>query len=160
MGDHDMSDQYKGIEPMVYKSRISVPYSWWAGETASKFLISLRDDKKILGLKCSKCNKVYIPPRKVCPVCFTDNTEWKELSGEGTLVTYTVIRKQLAALPKDVKLPVICGLIKLDGADNAILHYLEGVKPEDVKIGMRLKVQFADQRKAHIRDIACFKPVK
>ena len=38
-----MADVFKGIEPMVYKSRISVPYHWWAGETASRFLVALRD---------------------------------------------------------------------------------------------------------------------
>lgn len=26
-----MPDQFQGIEPMVYKSKINVPYSWWAG---------------------------------------------------------------------------------------------------------------------------------
>jgi len=43
-----MSDQFKGIEPMVYNSKINVPYSWWAGDTASKFYITLRDEKKIM----------------------------------------------------------------------------------------------------------------
>ena len=63
-----MSDQFKGIEPMVYNSKINVPYSWWAGDTASKFYLTLRDEKKIIGTKCGACNKVFLPPRKVCPV--------------------------------------------------------------------------------------------
>ena len=153
-----MSDVFEGVEPLVYKSKISVPYSWWAGETASKFLRSLRDDKKITGIKCSECNKVYIPPRKTCPVCFTANEEWVDLSQEGTLVSYTVARRQLAAIPG--KVPVIFALIKLDGADTAMLHYLDDVKPEAVEIGMRVTAVFAEERKATIRDIAYFKPVK
>ncbi len=155
-----MSDQYKGIEPMVYNSKINVPYSWWAGDTASRFFISLRDDKKIIGTKCKACNKVYMPPRKACPTCFTENSEWADVSDEGTVLSYTVARRQFASIPGDKKVPVVWGLIKLDGADTAMLHYLDEVKPEDVAIGMRVKAVFSDERKGTIRDISHFKPVK
>lgn len=153
-----MEDQFKGIEPMVYKSRINVPYHWWAGETASKFLISLRDGKKILGTKCAKCNRVYVPPRKACPDCFSENSEWVELPDEGTLVAFTVARRQLASLPK--KVPVIYGLIRLDGADTGLLHFIDEVDPVDLKIGMRVKARYADERKATIRDIEYFRPAQ
>jgi len=153
-----MSDIFKGVEPMILKSKINVPYHWWAGETASKFLVGLRDEQVIMGTKCGRCGKVYIPPRKACPVCFGGETEWVKLSGEGTVVSFTVTRRQLASLPK--KTPVIFALIKLDGADTAMLHYLGDVKPEDVKIGMRVKAKFAGERKARMQDIEHFAPVK
>jgi len=35
-----------------------------------------------------------------------------------------------------------------------------GVKPEDVKIGMRVKAVFAGERKARVQDIEHFTPVK
>jgi hypothetical protein len=153
-----MSDNFKGVEPMILKSKINVPYHWWAGDTASKFLVALRDEKVIMGTKCAKCKKVYIPPRKACPVCFGAETEWVKLSDEGTVVSFTVTRRQLAALPR--KVPVIFALIRLDGADTALLHYLDGVSPEEVKIGMRVKARFAGERKARMQDIECFAPVK
>lgn len=155
-----MSDQFKGIEPMVYGSKINVPYSWWAGDTASRFFVSLRDEKKITGTKCGACGRVFIPPRKVCPACFTENGEWVDVSGEGTVVSFSVARRQFAAIPHDKKAPVIWGLIRLDGADTALLHYLGDVKPEDVSIGMRVQAVFAETRKGTIRDISHFKPVK
>ena len=155
-----MSDKFQGIEPMVHKSGINVPYSWWAGDTASRFFISLRDERKIIAPRCGQCGKVFIPPRKVCPSCFTENMEWVNLSGEGTLVSYSVARRQLESIPKGKQVPVIWGLVKLDGADSALLHYLDGVKPEDVTIGMRVKAVFADARKGTMHDIAHFTPVK
>jgi len=155
-----MADQFKGIEPMVYNSKINVPYSWWAGDTASRFFISLRDEKKIIATRCGTCNRTFLPPRKSCPACFTENTEWVSVSDEGTVLSFTVARRKFASIPPDRKLPVIWGLIRLDGADTALLHYLDEVKPEDVKIGMRVKAVFADQRKATIRDISHFKPVR
>jgi uncharacterized OB-fold protein len=155
-----MSDQFQGIEPMVYQSKINVPYSWWAGDTATRFFVALRDEKKITATKCGACGKVFLPPRKVCPLCFTENAEWVNISDEGTVLTFSVARRQLAAIPQDRKVPVIWCLIKLDGADTAMLHYLDEIKPEDVTIGMRVKAVFSEKRKGTIRDISHFKPVK
>jgi uncharacterized OB-fold protein len=153
-----MSDIFKNVAPMVHKSRISVPYHWWAGETASRFFIALRDEQKILGTRCAKCKKVFLPPRKTCPVCFTPNEDWVEISPRGTLLTYTVVRRHLASLPK--KPPVIYGLIKLEGADTAFLHILDEIRPENVKISMKVEARFAEKRSGTIFDIKYFKPVK
>ncbi len=153
----EMSEEFKGVEPMICDSKISVPYSWWAGETATKFLSSLRDNKKIMAISCSDCGKSFVPPKKICPTCFTENTEWKELSGKGTIQSFTVARRQLASIPK--KVPVIYALIKLEDADTAMLHYIEGVEPEKVTIGMAVEAQFAEKRNGTIQDIACFRPV-
>ncbi len=49
-----MNDIFKDIEPMVHKSGIKVPYSWWAGDTASELFRSLRDEEKIIGNKRKK----------------------------------------------------------------------------------------------------------
>lgn len=154
-----MSDEFQGIEPMVYKSKINVPYSWWAGDTASKFYLALRDEKKITGTKCTACNKVFLPPRKVCPACFTENTQWVSISDEGTVIAFAVARRQFASIPQDRKVPVIWGLVKLDGADTAMLHYLDGIKPENLAIGMRVKAVFSGERKGTIRDISHFIPI-
>jgi uncharacterized protein len=153
-----MHDTLADVEPLVYKSQINVPYKWWAGETASRFLIALRDEKKILGTKCDGCKRVYVPPRKVCPSCFIDSAEWVEVADEGTLLTYTIVHRQLAALPE--KAPVFFGLVKLDGADTALLHHLGEVDEARLRIGMRVKAEFAAHRKGTIRDIAYFRPVK
>jgi uncharacterized OB-fold protein len=156
--DRPMGDALRDVEPMVHKSQISVPYSWWAGDTASHFFVSLRDEKKILGRKCQRCGKVYVPPRKVCPVCFVENPEWVEVSPQGVLISYTIARRQLAALPRPA--PVAFALIKLDGADTALLHYVGGVDHERIRIGMRVKARFAEERSGGIRDIAHFEPAE
>lgn len=151
-----MSEIFKGIEPLVNKSKISVPYSWWAGDTASKFLSTIRDEMKIMGSKCKECNKVYVPPRKNCPTCFKE-TGWVDVADKGILQSYTVIRKKLASLPKDP--PVVCGLIKLEGADTAIIHYLDEIDVDKIEIGMELKAKFADKRTGTMNDISYFVPI-
>ncbi|MDT8273815.1 MAG: Zn-ribbon domain-containing OB-fold protein [Desulfomonilia bacterium] len=152
-----MSNIFENVEPMVHESRINVPYHWWAGDTASRFFVELRDKQKILGTRCSQCEKVFVPPRKTCPTCFTPNEEWKEVASKGTLISYTVVRRHLASLPK--KPPIIYGLVKLDGADTALLHILEEINPEDVQIGMKVQAKFSSQRKGTMFDIEYFRPV-
>jgi uncharacterized protein len=147
---------FADVTPLVHHSGIGVPYSWWAGETASRFFHALRDERKIYGTRCASCGKVFLPPRKTCPSCFTPNEQWVELGPEGELVAFTVARRQLAALPHPA--PVIFGLIKLDGASTALLHHLGEIAPEQVKIGMRVKPRFAPHRTGAITDIACFIP--
>ncbi|RPJ16438.1 MAG: Zn-ribbon domain-containing OB-fold protein [Desulfobacteraceae bacterium] len=151
-----MTGIFDGVEPMVVRSRINVPYTWWAGETAGAFFTALRDEKKITGRKCAKCGKTYVPPRKVCPVCFEDGMEWVEVSTNGTLESFTIVRRQLASLPR--KVPVVFGLIRLDGADTSVLHYVEAGDLGMIKIGMRLAAKFCDERNGSINDIECFFP--
>lgn len=151
--EHDLAE----VEPLVIQSQINVPYDWWAGETASRFFIAMRDEQKIMGARCGKCQRVFVPPRKTCPRCFGEQTSWVELPPEGQLVTYTVARRQLPALPG--KVPVIFGLIKLDGADTALLHYLDEIDPERIELGIRLSARFSEDRSGNILDIKYFRPV-
>ncbi len=152
-----MEDIFKGVEPMVYKSGINIPYNWWAGDTASRFFVTLRDNRKITGTRCDVCGRIFIPPRKTCPECFIEISEWVEVADTGTVTAFTVARRQLAALPG--KAPVCFALIKLDGADTSLLHYVGGADIDRFKIGMKVKAQFSLERMGRITDIEYFKPV-
>jgi uncharacterized OB-fold protein len=153
-----MSNPLETIEPMVYHSQISVPYTWWAGNTAAKFLKSLRDEQTILGTRCDRCNRVFVPPRKTCPTCFTANENWTAVESVGTVTAVTVARRQLAAIPG--KVPVVFALIKLDGADTALLHTIGGTDPDRVSIGTRVRACFSDRSGATINAISHFEPVE
>ena len=152
-----MKDSLKHVEPMVHRSQISVPYTWWAGDTAGRFLKSLRDRQTIMGTRCERCSRVFVPPRKTCPACFTANETWTAVSSEGNVIAYTVARRQQAALAR--KVPVIFALIRLDGADTALLHTIGRTSPDGVKIGMRVRACFSEQAGATINAISHFVPV-
>ena len=48
---------------------------------------------KLLIKKCTACGDVHFYPRTHCPFCFSDKTEWAEASGNGTVYTYSVMRR-------------------------------------------------------------------
>ena len=43
--------------------------------------------------KCNACGELHFYPRSICPFCFSDDTTWQEASGEGTIYTYSVMRR-------------------------------------------------------------------
>ncbi len=148
-----MSEWLKDVEPLVLKGQIAVPYTWDAGEVGSKFLISLRDDQKILGTKCSKCGTVYVPGRKTCGRCFVDMTEWVNIADEGVIEAYTIVHYSYAVQP--VQAPFAYALIKLDGADVGFLHLIKK-DLDKLKNGLRVKAKFKAERTGSILDIDSF----
>ena len=153
-----MNKWLETVEPLIYESRIKVPYTWSVGETGSRFLIGLRDRKKIFGTRCLKCDKVYLPPRKNCGQCFSENLEWVELGSQGALITYTIVRYESSTTP--IKPPFAYGMILLDGASTGLVHLLGEVELEEIKTGMRVEAVFKDERIGDILDIRYFRPVR
>ena len=43
--------------------------------------------------KCRACGEAHWYPRAICPFCFSDSTEWVNASGEGTIYSYSVMRR-------------------------------------------------------------------
>ncbi|MBV9376818.1 MAG: Zn-ribbon domain-containing OB-fold protein [Alphaproteobacteria bacterium] len=50
------------------------------------------EGKLMIG-KCTACGKVHYYPRAVCPFCFNGKTELQQASGNGTIYTYSVMRR-------------------------------------------------------------------
>jgi uncharacterized OB-fold protein len=46
---------------------------------------------KLMAGKCTHCGKIHLPPRPLCDRCFHQTFTWREISGTGKLVTYSVI---------------------------------------------------------------------
>ncbi len=138
--------------------KLALPYTYFAGRMGSTFLTTIRDEKKIMGVKCGKCDKVFVPPRQTCDVCLEDLREsWVDLKNTGEITNFTVVRKQDKHLPKTV--PYILALIKLEGADSSLVHVVEGVDVDKVAIGQKVEAVFAEETTSTIMDIDHFKAV-
>lgn len=153
-----MDKWLEGLEPAVERQELKVPYRYSMGATASKFFTEIRDNKKIMGIKCSKCNLVYVPPRSTCGRCFSLLNNWAEVSDRGSLETYTRVRYNTPVQP--VAAPFFYGIIKLDGADTGLPHFIGDTNGKEPHIGMRLQAVFKEERAGNILDILYFKPVK
>lgn len=137
---------------------IEIGYEWSAGVAGSRFFQELRDNKRIMGTRCPKCGRVLVPPRIFCEECFVDTEEWVEVSSQGELLTFG--ESYLGTDGSKLQEPWILGIIRLDGADGGLIHYLGEAKPEELKIGIRMEAVFNEKRNGNILDIKYFKPSK
>jgi uncharacterized OB-fold protein len=107
---------------------------------AGKFFEGLRQNK-LMGTKCGKCGTNYFPPRVDCPKDLNEDMEWVTYRGEGELVTYTVNTTPPESFSKYGT--YIIGIVKLSEGP-ALMTWLKDIKPEEVKVGMKLKVEFVE----------------
>ncbi len=145
-------------QPIKLQGSIEISYEWSAGVAGSRFFQEIRDNKRIMGTKCPKCGRVLVPPRIFCEECFVDVEEWVEVSSKGELVTFG--ESYLGTDGSKLKEPWIVGIIRLDGADGGLIHYIGEARPEELKIGMRMEAVFNEKRNGNILDIKHFRPSK
>jgi len=147
----DTSDCY------VVEGKLALPYTYFAGRVGSTFLTTIRDRHKIMGVRCNTCGKVFVPPRQTCERCLEDiRDNWVALSDTGKVVNFTVVRYADGHLPRNP--PYVLALVLLDGADTPMTHIVDGIAPEAVKTGLRVKAVYAAETTGTILDIDHFEP--
>jgi hypothetical protein len=95
--------------------------------------------QKLMAGKCQKCGKLHLPPRPLCDNCFSQEFEWVEVSGKCKLLAYTVIC--VAAQQFQALTPYAVGIAQLENGLK-IPGMIQGLKQEQLKIGMELTVDF------------------
>lgn len=145
---------------------ICLTYEWTLSPTDVRFFDELKNGR-IMGTKCPECGRVLVPARKFCPRCFVDTTEWVEVSDEGIIETSTLVGEKLQFEGQPMKPPYGLAIIKLDGADVGLSHFIGGIDFSDpekamekMKPGMRVKAVWSEERRGRITDIQYFKPLE
>ena len=139
-------------------------YAWDDGVAIGGYLAGLKEGK-ILARKCNKCGRIMIPPRMFCELCWRPTDEWVEAKDTGTVNTFSISRVNWdASRLKEGQKPYLPAVIEIDGASPGmgILHMLDEVKPEEVKIGMKVRAVWKkpEEREGSITDIKYFRPAR
>jgi scaffold protein (connect acetoacetyl-CoA thiolase and HMG-CoA synthase) len=107
-----------------------------------RFWREIQSRYNLVGTKCGNCGKVDFPPRSVCPDCGRKSVgkmQTYKLSGKGTVVTYTTIYD--APSQFDMQKPYVMAIIEMPEGVR-LTSQLINVKPEDVRIGMKVQATF------------------
>jgi uncharacterized protein len=133
-------------------------FKYYAGESASRFFHELRENRRIMGTRCSKCRRLLVPARSFCDACMERTEEWKQVGPEGTLETFTIITTRFPGLPPP---PIVMAYVTLDGADTALINIVEGLDVTDVNEAAkklnklpRVRTKFIDRPKGRITDFS------
>lgn len=139
-------------------------YRWDDGKAIGRYRRELKNGR-IIARVCDRCNRIMLPPRMFCELCFRPTDRWQYVKDTGVVNTFAVSRVYWNAqrLPPGER-PIIPAVIEIDGASKGmgILHILGNVEPEDIKIGMKVKAVWKaeDRREGSITDIMYFEPIK
>ena len=95
--------------------------------------------------RCTTCGRFRWPPQGFCPSCYSWEHEWSQLSGLGTVKSFSVVHHSAVPSFKD-SLPYVVAVIALEGTDDHvdIVSNVVGCPWEDIKVGMRVEVAFSD----------------
>ena len=88
---------------------------------------------RLLVQHCRACGERQFYPRAVCAACGS-TPEWEEVSGRGTVHTFTIIRQNYARPFRD-ELPYVVAIIELAEGPR-MMGNVTGVAVEDVYVGM------------------------
>lgn len=101
--------------------------------------------KHVLALQaCKKCATYNWYPRPWCVKCGSRELDWKQVSGLGTVYSFTNVYQVVQNSPGfEGELPFTLATVELDEGPR-IVAQLAGIKIEEVKIGMRVKATFID----------------
>jgi uncharacterized OB-fold protein len=143
-------------ELITIPGRWDFEYNYFAGEAASRFFGELKDNRRVMGVRCPSCDRVLVPARSFCDRCFKRTQDWTEVGPEGVVETFTILTAAFAGMPKP---PVVIAYVTFDGADTALLNVVTGLDLSDVEAAAdrlqrrpRVTASFIDEPQGRITD--------
>ena len=133
---------------------LEFPYKRTVGPVIGRFLAALKEGR-LEGVKAAD-GRVLVPPQEYDPDTGEAVTgEFVEVGPGGVVTMWTWVPEPGARHP--LATPFAWALIKLDGADTALLHAVDAGSPDALSTGMRVQARFAEEPKGHINDVV-FEP--
>lgn len=107
--------------------------------TIARFWREIRQRYKGIGVQCNNCDRVYFPPREVCPHCRRKSygkMEEKELSGKGEVITYTEINDPHPEFK--MQSPYILAIVEME-EDVRVTGHIVNTDMEEIEPGMKVE---------------------
>lgn len=124
------------------------------GPVLGRFFAGLRE-RRILGARRPD-GRVLVPPAEYDPESGEALDELVEVGPGGQIVTWAWVTRPRPKQP--LSRPFAWALIRLDGADAAMLHAVEADSENALRIGLRVRPRWCPEPSGGIRDIECFVP--
>jgi hypothetical protein len=93
---------------------------------------------RLMASRCTRCGARSFPPRADCVVCLDREFGFVEISGRGTVHTFTTI----AAAPTGFErwAPYTVGVVDLEEGGRALAWFGDTIPPDSIRIGMPVQL--------------------
>jgi uncharacterized protein len=142
----------------LVEGSIPIRHRYTPGVAGEAFFAALRDRGELLASMCDSCGITYCPPRLFCERCFDELAPDETAGPQGTLESFTIGFAGVEGEPLDRPVPL--GLVRLDGADTVLMHFLVDWNERAIGIGDRVEMALKPdgERTGSILDIRGFRP--
>ena len=143
--------------PTAWFGNLPVTSRYTYGLAGERFFRALKDEGKIMGSYCPKCDHTYVPAAVFCERCLSELTEWLDVGTVGELHTFTLMHVDVDGNPLET--PELVGFIKF--GDGGIIHRIKA-DADDLILGMLMEAVLKPKakREGSILDIEHFRPVE
>lgn len=138
-----------------FRGPTCLDYEVSASKVTAEFIAAILE-QRLVGRRCPACDKVYLPPRGVCPTCVVRTGEAVEVGHSGVIETFSVVR-----IPFEGQVlapPYVCARIVLDGCDVPLLHIVGDIDPDHVRVGMRVTAVWDPEPRPTLARVRYFRP--
>jgi uncharacterized OB-fold protein len=140
-----------------------MPYEWSIGKFGSLFFNEIMNHQRFLGIRCPDCEKVYMPPRRLCGPCFKELDELVTLPNRGIIEAFSTVNYPFTDpdTGKQRPIPYTYGYIRIEGSDTIFSHIINEVDISRIEVGMKVMAVFREKKnmQGNIRDIKYFEIV-
>ncbi len=89
--------------------------------------------------RCLSCDAVIWYPRSICPHCGSTELEWFDTSGEGSIYSFSIVRKTGGRWGAHT--PFVLAYVELDDGPRVMTNIV-GVDPDTLACGDRVRPVF------------------
>ncbi len=148
----------------VTDDSLDCAYAWDTGVAVNRYLAELKNGR-IIATECRKCKRIMLPPRLFCELCYVPSNNWVYVQDTGVINPFSICHVHWdASRIGEGEKPHLPAVIEIDGASEGmgIMHLLNEVEPDQIKIGMKVKAVWKPEaeRTGSINDIKYFKPIE
>ncbi len=111
---------------------VAAPY--WAGAARHELVLPW----------CDHCDQVFFPPRLMCPQCWQRDINWRQVSGTGTVWTFTEVHVAFYDDTWAVDVPYVVAVVELEEGPRLLTNLIDA-DPEALSIGDPVELEFIER---------------
>jgi uncharacterized OB-fold protein len=119
-------------KPLPLPDAVTAPY-WQAAA-----------ERRLAVQYCDRCRQFIHPPEPYCPRCQNEGLRFEQVSGEGSVYSYTVVRDNATRGFEEMG-PYVVALVELKEQPRlTLVANILGAAIDDVRVGMPVRVTWEE----------------
>ena len=141
----------------AWQDEMQVTNRYTFGVAGERFFRAIKDEGRILGTHCSRCDRVYVPAALFCERCLGGIDDWVDVGTVGEIVTFTDLCVDYDGSRLDE--PKTVAFIRF--GNGGLIHLLVAPDSDQLVIGLQAKAIFKpeSERQGSILDISHFEVI-